>query len=263
MIVLITGVTGGLGQVLAQQLSQKGMTVYGTSRKGTETINGCHLIPMEINKSESIALTIQQILDKEGRIDAVINCVNQMIIGSVEETPVEAFRSVFESNVVGLFNVCRQLLPIFKQQNKGVFINMSSAGGFLAIPYMSAYTASKFAVEAFSESLYHELRDTPIDVVIMQPVAMKMERGDTGSHLHLAEGVGELSKSHAMVKMMAIDTAESKLTPEKVAKKIHKVLISTKRPLRVRMNKAVTLSILKSFAPQGMMDAILRKILPV
>ena len=263
MIVLITGVTGGLGQVLAQHLSETGMTVYGTSRKGTETINGCHLLSMEINKSKSIAQTIQQILDREGRIDAVVNCVNQMIIGSVEETPVEEFRSVFESNVVGLFNVCRQLLPIFKQQKEGVFINMSSAGGFLAIPYMSAYTASKFAVEAFSESLYHELRDTPIDVVIMQPVAMKMARGDTGSHLRLAEEVGELSKSHAMVKMMAKDTEESKLTPEKVAKKIHQVLRSKKRPLRVRMDKAVPLAILKNFAPQRIMDAIFKKLLPI
>ncbi|MDG2450241.1 MAG: SDR family NAD(P)-dependent oxidoreductase [Saprospiraceae bacterium] len=263
MVVLITGVTGGLGQVIARILTEGGMTVYGTSRKADQTISNCILLPMDIKDSDSIANTLREIVAKEGRLDAVVNCVNEMIIGNVEETSVEEFRSVFEHNVIGAYNLCHQILPYFKKQNNGVIVNMSSAGGELAIPYMSAYTASKFALEAFSEALYHELRDSPIDVVIMQPVAMHMKRPATGNHLHLTKGVKEQSKSHAMVKMMANDTEASKLTPEKVANRIHKVLTSKKRPLRVRMDKAHVLSLLKRLAPQSLMDLAFKKILPV
>jgi len=263
MVVLITGITGGLGKILAQLLSEKGMKVYGTSRSAAEIVENCTIIPMEITDSSSIKSVLKTVLAKEGRIDALINCVNQMIIGSVEETSVDEFRSVFERNVIGAFNISRQIIPTMKEQGKGVIINMSSAGGELAIPYMSAYTSSKFALEAFSESLYHELRDSAIDVVIMQPVAMHMDRAATGDHLGLAKGVQEQSKSYDMVKMMAEDTEASKLTPEKVSKKILEVLLSKKRPLRVRMDKAIAISLLKRIAPQSLLNRIYKKILPV
>ena len=107
------------------------------------------------------------------------------------------------------------------------------------------------------ESLHQELRDSPIDVVIMQPVAMFMERGDTGSHLSLLPGVSEDSHSHAIVRKMSKDTAASTLTPEMVAEKICDVLQTKKKPLRVPMNKTKAIGLARRVAPQFLWDKLI------
>lgn len=264
MVVLISGVSGGLGSVLAKHLAHEGMRVYGTSRNPDKELERVQMLPMDISDSQSIGNCIDSILEKEGRIDAVINCVNKLLIGAVSETPMDDFQSIYETNVMGAYDLSRQLLPVFKKQGKGLIVNMSSAGGILSIPYMSAYTSSKFALEAWSEALYHELRDTEIDVVIFQPVAMHMDRPATGQHLDLSSQVEQGSKSHLMVDMMASDTEKSKLSPEYVSQKIHEILIKKgKRPLRVRLGRSKSLSMLKRIAPQWLLDKMLKQLLPV
>ena len=263
-VVLITGITGGLGQVLAHLLHDKGMTVYGTSRSADARIENVNMLRLHITDSGSITRCLDTIIEKEGKIDVVINCINKLVIGSVEETPVEDFREVMETNVIGSYDLGRQSMGIFQRQNSGLLINMSSAGGIIAIPYFASYTAAKFAVETWSEALYHELRDSPIDVVIMQPVAMYMDRPSTGKHIELASLVGDQSKSHLMVDKMAKDTAISPLTPEMVSRKIYDVIaMKSKRPLRVRMGRSKQLAIIKRIAPQGLINYMLKRELPV
>ena len=149
-----------------------------------------------------------------------------------------------------------------RRRGSGLIVNMSSLGGLLAVPTMSAYTSSKFALEAMSEALYHELKGTGIDVVIMQPVAMAMDRPATGSHLHTVKNVAPGSPSLRMLERMATDTAASKLTPEAVARRVHVLLQGSKRPLRVPMDKARPLSILKRLAPQSLIDRMIAGLLP-
>jgi short-subunit dehydrogenase len=139
---------------------------------------------------------------------------------------------------------------------------MSSLGGLLAVPYMGAYTSAKFALEAMSEALYHEVKADGIHVVIMQPVAMHMDRPATGAHLHVVAGAAPGSRSHAMLERMTRDTAASKLTPERVSEKIHAVLTAKKKPLRVPMDKAKGLSVLKRLAPQALIDRLIAGLLP-
>ncbi|MCP5056508.1 MAG: SDR family NAD(P)-dependent oxidoreductase [bacterium] len=259
MIVLITGASGGLGEVLGASLVGKGATVYGTMRdpgkKKEET--PFVMLPMEVTDPASVERCIGEVLRREGRIDAVVNCVNQMFIGSAEEQDIEEVRSLYDSNVFGIMQICKQVAPIMRKQGKGTIVNMSSLGGLLAVPYMSAYTSAKFALEAFSEALYHELKPDNIDVVIMQPVAMKMERPATGSHLRTVANAAADSFSHKMVAQMARDTAASKLTPEMVAEKIYSVLSNQKKPLRVPMDRARPLTLVKRLAPQSVIDRLI------
>lgn len=258
MIVLVTGASGGLGSVLAQTLTAKGMTVFGTSRNVTaaDKVLPYTLLSMQVDDDESIAKCINQIVEREGRLDVLINCVNEMIIGSIEEQTVEEVASVYRTNVFGMLRVCQQVIPVMRKQGKGVIVNMSSLGGLLAVPYMSAYTSSKFALEAMSEAMYHELKSDNIEVVIMQPVAMNMDRPDTGGHLQVVSGAAESSPSFNMLKKMSADTAASKLTPQHVADKIHQVIMQDKKPLRVPMDKARAISILKRIAPQSLINKI-------
>jgi len=263
MIVLITGASGGLGKVVGTTLVNKGVTVYGTARNpaGKQEDFPFTLLPMEATSDESVEDCVNEVLRREGRIDVLINCVNQMIIGSVEEETVEEVENLYRTNIFGVLRICKQVIPVMRKQGKGTVVNMSSLGGLLAVPYMGAYTSAKFALEALSEGMYHEMKPHNIDVVIMQPVAMYMERSATGSHLRAVENVAPGSFTHKMVAMMAKDTAESKLTPEMVADKIYSVITKDKKPLRVPMDRAKTVSVIKRLAPQSFIDNLIGNLL--
>ncbi len=263
MVVLITGASGGFGRVLGETLSKEGFRVYGTCRNPS-ALSGASPFPMlamEVTDEASVRHAVGQVVEQEGRLDVVVNCVNEMMIGLVEEQSVDEVQHLYDTNVFGVLRVCQQVLPILRQQGSGLIVNMSSLGGLIAVPTMSAYTSAKFALEAMSEALHRELRGTGIDVVIMQPVAMHMDRPATGAHLHTVASVAEGSPSLRMVERMAKDTAESRLTPEMVAQRVLAVIRSSKRPLRVPMDRARPLSIVKRLAPQSLMDRMVAGLL--
>ncbi len=245
--------------MLGRLLVEKGLTVYGTMRDPSrrEGEGAFPMLAMDVLDDASVEKCVAEVLGREGRIDVVINCVNQMIIGSVEEQTVDEVRALYDTNVFGVLRVCQHVIPVMRQQGKGTIVNMSSLGGLLAVPYMSAYTSAKFALEAMTEAMYHEVAADGIDVVIMQPVAMAMERPATGAHLSTVEGVAADSPSHKMVERMARDTAASNLTPEAVAQKIHQVITADKKPLRVPMDRARVLALLKGVAPQSVIDRLI------
>jgi short-subunit dehydrogenase len=262
MIVLITGASGGFGRVLAQTLVDRGMTVYGTMRR-PESLDDeddelpFEMLAMEATDSDSVRTCLEEVVKREGRIDVLINCVNQMVIGSIEEQTVEEVRALYDANVFGVLRICQEVIPIMRRQGSGTIVNMSSLGGILAVPYMSAYTSAKFALEAISEAMYHELKSDHIDVVIMQPVAMKMDRPALGAHLNLVEHVTPESTSHKMVARMTKDTAASSLSPEAVAEKVYSVITSKKKALRVPMDRARILTLVKRLAPQSVIDKLI------
>ncbi|MBT8113871.1 MAG: SDR family NAD(P)-dependent oxidoreductase [Arenicella sp.] len=259
MIVLIAGVSGGLGNVLANTLLQNGMTVYGTVRDVDDCAADYNysLLPMEITDQQSVQNAVDQVVKDEGRLDVVINCVNRMFIGSTEEETVDEVAGLYDINVFGALRIFKAALPVMRNQGSGTLISMSSLGGLLAVPYMGAYTSAKFALEALSEALYHEIREDGIEMVIMQPVAMNMERSADSSHLHVVSNAAPDSFSHKMLKGMERDTAASKLTPEKVAEKICEIILSGKKPLRVPMDKAKPVGLLKRLAPQALINKVI------
>ncbi len=260
MVVLITGASGGLGQVLGRRLVQAGFRVYGTARNpaANDTFT---MLPMEVNSDESVQRCIDTVMDREGRIDVLINCVNQMIIGSIEEQSVDEVQALYNANIFGVLRVCKAVIPIMKKQQKGTIVNMSSLGGILAVPMMSAYTSAKFCLEAMSEAMYYEMKPHGIDVVIMQPVAMFMDRPATGGHLNAVKNVAVGSRTHKMIARMAADTAASKLTPEMVSEKILKVISNDKKPLRVPMDKAKVLSFVKRLLPEAWMHKLVMRLM--
>ena len=259
MVVLITGASGGFGPVLGATLADRGMTVYGTLRDPARAPepHPFPMLPMEVTDAHSVEACVKEVVQREGRIDVLVNCVNRMFIGTVEEESVEEVQALYDTNVFGALRVCKQVIPIMRAQGQGTIVNMSSLGGLLAVPTMSAYTSAKFALEALSEAMYHELKPHGIDVVIMQPVAMHMDRPATGAHLELVAGVTPDSPSHKMLARMSRDTEASKLTPETVAEAVHDVITRAKKPLRVPMDRARALTWVKALAPQPVLDRLL------
>lgn len=255
---LICGASGGLGRVLAETLQERGLVVFGTMRS-PPTDQDAFAFPMlalDAGDDSSVANCLEEVRQRTGRIDVIVNCINEMILGTVDEMSMEEFDRVFAVNVSGTARINRAAFGIMREQGEGLIINMSSLGGILAVPLLSAYTASKFAIEAFSEALHHEAKPYGVDVVIMQPVAMRMDRADTGSHLKIASGVTEGSPTHQMVRLMAKDTNASKLTPELVADHIYRVIESDNRKLRYPLDRAKLVGKLKRFAPRSVTDKI-------
>jgi len=258
MTVLVCGASGGLGTVLARTLQDQGMTVRGTMRDPSKsTTPDIDMLAMDVLDEQSVIDCLATAQEAMGSVDVVINCVNEMVLGSVEETSMEELARVYDINVLGLASVSRATVPIMREQGHGLIISMSSLGGLLAVPYLSAYTSSKFALEAFSEALYHEVKADNIDVAIMQPVAMYMDRADVGDHLKVARGAPAASTTQAIVRMMAKDTRASKLTPEKVSLAIYNVIRAKNRKLRYPLDRARVLGKVKRIAPQSLINKMI------
>ena len=256
--VLVCGASGGLGTVLARTLQDKGMTVRGTMRDPSKsTTPDIDMLAMDVLNEQSVIDCLATAKEAMGSVDVVVNCVNEMVLGSVEETSRQELARVYDINVLGLASVARAAVPIMRAQGHGLIISMSSLGGLLAVPYLSAYTSSKFALETFSEALHHEVKADNIDVAIMQPVAMHMDRADVGDHLKVAAGASPASTTQAIVRMMAKDTRESKLTPEKVSLAIYDVIKSKKRKLRYPLDRARVLGKVKRIAPQSLISKMI------
>lgn len=168
-VVLITGISSGFGKQTAEYLAQKGYTVYGTVRKEVEGDSAVHMLKLDLTNNESIQQAVDTVLHKEGRIDVLINNAGMHTGGSVETTPIENVRLQMDTNVIGLVNILRAVLPSMRKQGAGTIINFSSIGGLMGLPFQSFYSASKFAIEGISEALRMELREFNIKVVVINP----------------------------------------------------------------------------------------------
>lgn len=174
-IALVVGASSGVGKACAKYLHKKGYKVYGTSRKAEwgSTVDNINMIPLDVTKEETIKDAVKYIIDKEGAINVLINCPGYGLAGSVEDTSIEEAKQVFDTNFFGIMACCKEVLPIMRQQKSGLIVNISSVAGFIAIPYQSMYSASKYALEAMTECLRMEVKQFNIRVSLIAPGDMK------------------------------------------------------------------------------------------
>lgn len=168
-VIFITGISSGFGKKTAEMLAAKGHKVYGTVRKSTESYENIHVLKMDLTDPESIKLAVGMVLQKEGKIDILINNAGAHTGGAIETSPVENIRMQMDTNVMGLIYTLREVLPVMRKQNNGTVINFSSIGGLMGLPFQGIYSASKFAIEGISEALRMELRPFNIKVVVINP----------------------------------------------------------------------------------------------
>ncbi|GFP32237.1 3-oxoacyl-[acyl-carrier protein] reductase [Candidatus Hakubella thermalkaliphila] len=172
-VILITGASSGIGKSCATYLSERGLTVFGTSRyfppaNLLETNGVFYTIRMDVTSEESVNEAVQAILGRT-EIDVLINNAGCALAGAIEDTsPEEALREL-NTNFLGAHRVTRAVLPGMRKRRSGYIINISSLAGSIALPFQTFYSASKFALEAFTEALRMELRPFNIKVVSIQP----------------------------------------------------------------------------------------------
>jgi NAD(P)-dependent dehydrogenase (short-subunit alcohol dehydrogenase family) len=169
-IVLITGISSGFGKATAALLSAKGFNVYGISRKQNEDLNGTiKTLRADVTDKVSVQKAVAAIIQKEGRIDILINNAGMGISGSIEDASAEDISLQMNTNFLGYVNMIQAVLPVMRKQVGGTIINTSSIGGLMGLPYQGFYSASKYAVEGLSEALRMELKPFNIKVVLIQP----------------------------------------------------------------------------------------------
>lgn len=173
----ITGTSRGLGHFLVQNLLEQGHQVASLSRKGNIGIQHENLLNLQadLQDAQSVQHAVQQTLDRFGRIDRVVNNAGRGLLGAIEEANQEEITQVFDLNVFAVINVIQQTLPVLRQQQSGVIVNLSSLAGFTGAQSWGVYSASKFAVEGLSEALAKEVGSFGIKVLIVEPGILRTE----------------------------------------------------------------------------------------
>jgi NAD(P)-dependent dehydrogenase (short-subunit alcohol dehydrogenase family) len=173
-VVLITGASSGLGEAFAAHLARLGHRVYGTSRRGAFPAAGAEgvfpaLVPMDVRDDASVRAAVDFVVEREGRLDVVVNNAGVGLAGAVEDTAPEEARTLFETNVLGVLRVCRAVMPILRSQGAGLIVNVGSIGGRIAIPFQGFYSASKFAVASLTDALRMEAKPFGVRVTLLEP----------------------------------------------------------------------------------------------
>ena len=167
--ILITGASSGIGLVTARYLGEKGHRIIGTCRNPPEQPLGVSLLKMDVTDDLSVKKACEEAIGIFGKIDVLINNAGYGIYGSVEEMPMEKNIKQLNTNYLGTVRVTRELLPHFRHNGGGTILNVSSIGGLIGLPFQSQYSASKFALEGFTEALRFEVHPFGIRVCNINP----------------------------------------------------------------------------------------------
>lgn len=228
-VVLITGGSSGIGKSIGEFLSDKGFTVYGTSRS-PERYPGTKikLVALDVADVLSVENAIKTVAIEAGRIDVVINNAGAGITGPIEDIPNEEIKRNFETNLFGPINVIKAVLPQMRKQNSGLIINITSIAGYMGLPYRGIYSASKGALELITEAFRMEIKDFNIKMTNVAPGDFATNIAAGRFHAPVAKG-SPYEKTYGSVLKAIDEDVDSGDDPIMVSNMIYKI-INTPNP---------------------------------
>lgn len=258
-VALVTGASSGIGAATAEHLAKAGYKVYGTSRRANAASNGLfEILPLDVTDEGSVEALISQVIDKSGRIDLLVNNAGVGVSpAGAEESSLEQAQAIFDTNFFGIVRMTRAVLPYMRQQQSGRIINIGSVLGFLPMPYMALYSATKHAVAGYSESLDHELRTMNIRVSVIEPAYINTPF-DTNlmkpdSPMDVYRKICELIEKRVKQVLVSADG------PEVVAKMVVKVAQAKHPNIHYAPGLAKRLQLFRRFAPARVLEVGVRK----
>jgi NAD(P)-dependent dehydrogenase (short-subunit alcohol dehydrogenase family) len=236
--VLITGTSKGIGLETALAFGRAGHKVHATMRNPSRSPElaataSREKLPiavsqMDVDSDQSVSEGIAAILKNDGPIDVLVNNAGVEAMGSVEELPLAAFRSIMETNYFGALRTIKELLPLMRERHEGCIINISSVAGRLSCPPLTPYCASKWALEALTEGLAGEMKTFNVRVVSVQPGII-----DTAMARRIEEpGTKSTYAQTARFSTMFAGSLKKPVPPSLVAKKILEIAESGTWQLR-------------------------------
>jgi NAD(P)-dependent dehydrogenase (short-subunit alcohol dehydrogenase family) len=167
-VILVTGGSSGIGKAICTYLTAKGHRVYGTSRKVQDNM-GFPLLAIDVTNEDSVKAGVQELLQKEGRIDVLINNAGIGMMGAIEDSIPQDSLKVFETNVFGPLRTMQAVLPAMRTQRSGLIINIGSIAGYMGLPYRGIYSATKASLGMITEALRMELTPYNVKACVLDP----------------------------------------------------------------------------------------------
>ena len=260
-VVLVTGASSGIGAATAALLVKGGHTVVGASRRATAP-PGVAAIAIDIDDDGSVESGVGALLASHGRLDVVVNAAGYGLSGPVETTSLDYARAQLETNFWGTVRVVRAALPALREAGDGLIVNVSSLAGVFAIPFQAYYTASKFALEGWSEALAYEVAPFGVAVTLVEPGNINSGFTDGRSEAAGADREPYAGAYGQAIANMTRDERDA-VGPEVVAATIGKVVAARRPPRRITSGSAGERStvLLRRFLPARAFEFIGRKVM--
>jgi len=258
MVILITGVSSGFGLAMAKRLVADGHTVYGTVRRDVEQLPGVKYLRADVRSAEDAKAAAASVMAEQGRIDVLINNAGMGVGGPIEFTAEADWQLQMDTNFGGQVRFAQAVLPYMRRQGSGRIICFSSIGGRMGLPFQGFYSASKFAVEGFAESLQMEAGEFGVKVIIIEPG--DFATGFTASRRKTLSPEAQAAYPRLRHSVDSFEKDEmSGLTPDYLAGQISRIVTAKNPKLRYKIATFVQkLSIpLKAVLPGRLFSRIL------
>lgn len=240
-VALVTGSSSGVGRACCDRLAaQGGWRVYGGSRTAIAG-EGWSYLGMDVTDDASVARAVEELLAREGRIDALVHCAGVSLVGSIEDTTVEEARRHLDINYFGSVRVIRAVLPTMRQQASGRIIVIGSIGGLIGLPYQAHYSAGKFALDGLVEALRTEVRPFGIEASVLHPGDLNTA---IGVNRVISENANDSSAYDAAFRSAVAFYAASEKkgpAPDVVARAVERMLHRRRLPVRTVVGTALEL----------------------
>lgn len=258
-ITLVTGASSGIGRQIAQHLAQRGARVFGTARnpQTAQPVPGVELVRMDVTDDTSVNEAIREIAQKAGPVEVLVNNAGYGLTGALEETTLQEARDQFETNFFGVVRVTNAVLGGMRQAGCGRIVNISSVVGFMPAPFMGMYSASKHALEGYTETLDHEIRQFGLHAALVQPAYTKsnINQNEKAAQTQLDAYAVQRKRMREIVSKGVKNGDE----PQVVAEAVWHAATARSPRLRYAVGKGALLSRLRRFAPIAFFDWAIRK----
>jgi NAD(P)-dependent dehydrogenase (short-subunit alcohol dehydrogenase family) len=257
-VILITGVSSGIGRATAGLFAARRWRTFGTVRKLGTALPGVELLTLDVRDDASVDACVKAVLDDTGRIDALVNNAGVALHGAAEETSIEEVKALFETNFFGVVRMTHAVLPIMRNQRGGRIATIGSVAGFVPLPYDAAYVASKHALEGWVESLWYEVSGFGVHPSLIEPgfIRTDLDRNVTMARATIAAYGEDRRRSEAFFARSFAQADDASL----VAQTVWEVVTSARPRLRYPVGRSARrLRVLRRLIPQGLFAAGLRR----
>ncbi len=267
---LITGCSSGIGETAARLMRGRDWRVFATARRSEDVerlkAQGFEAFRLDYEDPDSIMNAADAVLEAcDGKLDALFNNGAYAVPGALEDIPVAALRSLFEANFIGWHDLTQRIIPAMRNQRSGRIVQCSSILGFIALKYRGAYTASKYALEAYSDTLRQELRGTGIHVSLIEPgpIDTKFTENSLANFDRWIGPEGLSASPHRKsyekrrVRMVKGEPGPFKLPSSAVVKRlVHALEAKRPKPRYYVTIPTTVMGVAKRILPTGLMDRV-------
>lgn len=237
--IMITGASSGIGEATAKHFQANGWNVIATMRNpdgagDLAQLDNVHVTRLDVTDPGSITTAVAAGIDRFGGIDVLLNNAGYGAYGALEAFSMERIRRQFDTNVIGLMEVTKAVLPLMRRNRAGTIINISSIGGQITFPLGTLYHGTKFAVEGLSEALHYELEPLGIHVRIVQPGMIKTNFGGSSFDFAIDENLPDYDPMADAMGRVFGKLASNPSAPETVAEVVWEAANETGDRLRFR-----------------------------